>query len=399
MPTRRSNTKNSLLNCPIMIVGAGPAGISTWLHLQKEAPQLAQNSIIIEKAIFPRDKLCAGGLCLWVADILAHLRVDLDIPSLFVSDMEFRFGKEIDRLHQDNCFRVVRRLDFDHALAKAAVKRGLELHEDEMLIDVLRTQSKLILTTNKGTYAVQVLVGADGAFSAVRKKMIPSKKRHLAPTLQIFAPADPRYDTEFAQKKMTVDLTPMSGGLQGYLWHVPCLKDKAPFIAHGIGDFRVHPDRPRADMKKIFSRELRKRNICQGPKTWSSYPIPGYSDDDILSQRNVILVGDAAGVEPAFGGGIHLSLSYGEVAARAIIDAFQKDDFSFRDYRQRIQSHEVGKFIAKCTRLALEMHGGKMSPLYAAREVIAPRYDSSAMMRQLLADFLKHHPQSSLVPE
>jgi len=382
-----------------MIVGAGPAGISTWLHLQKEAPQLARHSIAIEKAFFPRDKLCAGGLCIWAADVLANLRVNLHIPSLLVSDLEFRFGKEIDRLHQDNYFRVVQRVDFDHALAKTAVKRGLELHEGEMLIDVLRTQNKLIVTTNKGKYAVQALVGADGALSTVRKKMFPYQKRHLAPTLQIFAPTDTRYDAEFTEKRMVVDLTPINEGLQGYVWHVPCLKEKAPSIAHGISDFRVCPNRPRADMKKIFSRELRKRNIHRAPKTWSSHPIPWYSDDDILSRPNVILVGDAAGVEPAFGGGIHLSLSYGEVAAQAIIDAFQKDDFSFRDYQHRIESHGMGKFIAKCTRLALEMYGGKLNPLDAAREVFAPGSDSSAIMRRLLSRYLEIYSESSPVPK
>jgi flavin-dependent dehydrogenase len=393
------NTADTLLNCPIMIVGAGPAGISTWLHLQKEAPQLARHSIVIEKAVFPRDKLCAGGLCFWVTDVLANLRVNLRIPSLLVSDLEFRFGKQIDRLHQHNYFRVVQRADFDHALARAAVKRGLELHEDEMLIDVLRTQSKLIVTTNKGKYAVQVLVGADGAFSTVRNKMIPSQKRHLAPTLQIFAPADSRYDSEFTEKKMVVDLTPINEGLQGYVWHVPCLRDKVPSIAHGITDFRVCPERPRADMKKIFSHELERRNIHQGPKTWSSHPIPWYSADGILSRPNVILVGDAAGIEPAFGGGIHLSLSYGEVAVRAIIDAFHTNDFSFQDYAQRIQSHEVGKHISKCTGLAFEMYGGSLNPLDAAREVFAPGYDSSAMMRQLLSRYLELHPQSAQVPK
>jgi len=375
-----------------MIVGAGPAGISTWLHLQKESPELARRSIIIEKAIFPRDKLCAGGLCVWVADVLANLKVNLDIPSLPVSDLEFRFGKKIDRHHQDNYFRVVQRVDFDHALARAAVKRGLELHEGEMLIDVLRTQSKLIVTTNKGKYAVQALLGADGAFSTVRKKMIPSQRRHLAPTLQIFAPADNRYDAEFTEKKMIVDLTPINEGLQGYVWHVPCLRNKVPSIAHGISDFRVCPNRPRADMKKIFGRELQRRNIHQGPKAWSSHPIPWHSDDAILSQPNVMLVGDAAGVEPAFGGGIHLSLSYGEVAARAIIDAFHTNDFSFHDYTQRIQSHEVGKHISKCTRLAFEMYRGSLNPLDAAREVFAPGYDSSAMMHQLLSRYLELHP-------
>jgi flavin-dependent dehydrogenase len=399
MPSRELNTADTLLNCPIMIVGAGPAGISTWLHLQKEAPQLAQNSIIIEKAIFPRDKLCAGALCVWVSEVLACLGVDLDISSFFVSDIELRFGKEIDRLHQDNCFRVVQRVDFDYALVRESRKRGLELHEGEILVALSRAQHQLIVTTNKREYAVQVLIGADGAFSAVRKKIIPVQKRHFARTLQIFAPADPRYDAESAQKMMTVNLTPIEEGLQGYVWHVPCLKDKVPSIAHGIADFGLYPERPRADMKKIFSRELRKRNIHRGPKTWSSHLIPWYSEDDILSQPNVILVGDAAGVEPAFGGGIHLSLSYGEIAARAIIEAFQKEDFSFRDYQQRIKSHEVGRFIAKCAHLALEMYGGKMNPLDAAREVVAPRYDSSAMMRQLLSRYLELHPESSPVPK
>ena len=399
MPSRGLKTADSLLHCPIMIVGAGPAGISTWLHLQKEAPQLARHSMVIEKAIFPRDKLCGGGVCIWASDVLANLRVNLDIPSLYVSDLEFRFGKEIDRLHQHNYFRVVQRVDFDHALAKAALKRGLELHEGEMLIDVHRTQNKLMVTTNKGKYAVQVLVGADGAFSTVHRKMIPFQKPHLAPTLQIFAPADSQYDSEFTEKKTVIDLTPINEGLQGYVWHLPCLKDKAPSIAHGISDFRVWPDRLRADMKKIFGRELESRNIHQGPKTWSSHPIPWYSDDDILSQPNVILVGDAAGVEPAFGGGIHLSLSYGEIAARAIIDAFQKDNFSFGDYQQRIQSHEVGRFIAKCTHLALEMYGGKMNPLDAAREVFALNFNPSIMMRQLLSRYLELHPQSSPAPK
>jgi menaquinone-9 beta-reductase len=395
MPSRRLKTTARLFNCPIMIIGAGPAGISTWLHLQKEAPQLASGSVLIEKATFPRDKLCGGGLCLWAADVLAYLGVDLAIPSLSVSDLEFRFGKEIDRLHQDNYFQVVQRLDFDHALARAAVKRGLELHEDEMLIDILRTRNKLIVATNKGKYAVQALVGADGAFSLVQKKMIPSLKRQLAPTLQIFAPVDSRFDTEFNEKKMIVDLTPISEGLQGYVWHVPCLKDKAPFIAHGIVDFRVCPDRPRTDMKKIFNRELRRRNIHQDPKTWSSHPIPWYSKDDILSQPYVILVGDAAGVEPAFGGGIHLSLSYGEVAAQAIIDSFQTDDFSFHDYTQTIQSHQVGQHISKCTCIARAMYGGSLNPLKGAREVFAPEYDSSSVMRELLSRYLKLHPQSS----
>lgn len=38
MDLRGLNNGDNLLNCPVMIVGAGPAGISTWLHLQREDP-------------------------------------------------------------------------------------------------------------------------------------------------------------------------------------------------------------------------------------------------------------------------------------------------------------------------------------------------------------------------
>jgi flavin-dependent dehydrogenase len=367
-----------------MIVGAGPAGISTWLHLQKEAPQLAGRSIVIEKAVFPRDKLCAGTLSSWSTNILEHLAVELDIPSLSIGNVEFRFERDLYHFHPPDRFRVIQRVDFDHALAKAAVNRGLELHEDERFINAIRGQSGLLVETNKGKYIVQVLVGADGAFSTVRKKIFPLQKRYLATTLQIFAPADSRYNREFTEKKIIFDLTPINKGLQGYVWHVPCLKYKAPSVAHGISDFRICPYRPRADMKKLFGRELRSRDIHRGPKTWSSHPIPWHSHNGILSQANVILVGDAAGVEPAFGGGIHISLSHGEVAAQAVIDAFQNDDFFFRDYPERVQSHEVGRFIAKCTRLAMEIYGGKMNPLHAVREFFATEYEWQNLLLRLL---------------
>jgi len=104
-----------------MLVGAKPAGISTWLHLQKYAPQLAGRSIFIEKAVFTRDKLCSGGLSAWTANTLEHLGVELDVPSLHISDAEFRFGMEVYHFRPPDCFRVVERIEFDHALAKTAV--------------------------------------------------------------------------------------------------------------------------------------------------------------------------------------------------------------------------------------------------------------------------------------
>ena len=373
----------------VIIVGAGPAGISTWLHLQKYAPELANHTLVIDKAVFPRDKLCAGGVGGWSADVLRDLAVDLDIPSVFVSDVDLKFGNEEYRFHQPNFFRIVHRIDFDHALVKNAMSRGLELHQNETFLDALREKNKLIVKTNRAEYSAKALIGADGALSVVSRKMMPSRKPHLAQTIQIYAKADAQFDTEFHEKKISIDLSPCKEGLQGYLWHFPCLIDGTPSIAHGIGDFRIHRDRPKADMKKIFSRELQSRNIHPKPQLWSSKPIRWFSKKDIVSQPNILLVGDAAGIEPAFGGGIHLSLSYGEVAAHAVIDAFEKNDLSFREYGKRLQSHLVGEWINKCTRLALEMYSGRMNPLDAAREVFPERRIPPELLSQMVSELEK----------
>jgi len=46
----------------LLIIGAGPAGLSTALHLARQAPQLIPRILVLEKARHPRPKLCAGGL-------------------------------------------------------------------------------------------------------------------------------------------------------------------------------------------------------------------------------------------------------------------------------------------------------------------------------------------------
>ena len=99
----------------------------------------------------------------------------------------------------------------------------------------------------------------------------------------------------------------------------------------------------------------------------------------------MLLAGDAAGIEPAFGGGIHFALSYGEIAANAIIDAFGNSDFSFQDYRDRLASHWMGRYLRDCSYRALDLYGDGGDPLRVAREFFGGEYDGSTLMSLLLA--------------
>lgn len=264
---------------------------------------------------------------------------------------------------------MVNRIDFDNLLSEISVKRGLNLHENEEFIRFNREKKYLKVTTNRHEYKINTLIGADGSLSKVRTAINPSKKNNLAPTLEVFAPSNKLYDQEFEEKKIVVDLSYIKKGLQGYFWHVPCLREDIPTIGHGIVDFRIHRKKVNNIMKKIFEDELKKRKITSDKKNWLSHPIRYPTKNDKISSQNILLVGDAIGIEPAFGGGIHFALSYGELAAKEIINAYKNQDYSFNTYEDRIYSHIVGKFMKKCRFIAKKLYSGKMDPFKAAEEV------------------------------
>jgi flavin-dependent dehydrogenase len=167
-----------------------------------------------------------------------------------------------------------------------------------------------------------------------------------------------------------MDFTPVNDGLQGYVWHFPCLLNNIPFMNHGICDTRIFPDLPHADLKKIFLNEIRLRRDNTSSISWSSHPVTYFLQDVPLSQSHILLVGDAAGIEPLLGGGIHLSLAYGQVAATTIVDAARRDDYSFKMYNRTIQNHYLGKYIKKFTSVAKEVYRDKTKIIDALSRII-----------------------------
>ena len=228
-----------------MIVGAGPAGASTWLHLHQIAPELAARAVLIDKDVFPRSKLCGGAVGAWSEDVLKYLNIDLDMPSLQV-DLEMRYREQHWLLPGPHRVRMIRRADFDQALVRAGIDRGLVFHEGERFIAGQCASDALAVQTSRGRYRVKALVGADGARGRVRPATVrPRQRPWLATTIQLTLPANPAHDPEFADRRMRVDFSPLDDGLQGYVWHCPFIQDGRAFMHHGIGNFRVHPDRPR----------------------------------------------------------------------------------------------------------------------------------------------------------
>lgn len=360
-------------NYDILIVGGGPAGISTWLHLQKYAPDLAQRTLLIEKMTYPRDKLCGGALGGWTEKIMENLNLELAIPAVPVNEVNCVLGNEKFSYKQDGFFNIIRRKEFDYFLADHARKKGLQLHENEMYVSHREHYDFLHVDTNRGTYRIQILIGADGSLSKVRQHIHSTIKPTLARTLEVFYPQNPAFDPEFTNNSVTIDFTLVLKGLQGYVWHFPCINEGRHYMNHGIGDFHIIPSTERPNLKDLFTTELRHRGIGTNAHTWRSHPIAIYQQGHKISSKNVLLVGDASGIDSAVAGGIHLALSYGDLAAQTIREAYQLNDFSFTEYQHKFDNHIVGRYIRKLNRLSQEMYATPSKIFPILQEIFSKR--------------------------
>src|SRR5688572_17878594 len=116
----------------VLIVGSGPAGCSTALHLAKRAPSLARRTLVLEKSSHPRHKLCGGGLVVDVDVILRDLGLDVvDVPHVDATwaHLNFRGRGTRTRPHGGIAFHVVRRREFDSWLANRVRDAGVTIQE------------------------------------------------------------------------------------------------------------------------------------------------------------------------------------------------------------------------------------------------------------------------------
>ncbi len=359
-------------NVDLVIVGGGPSGISTALHLHAAAPAL--RVVVLEKATYPREKICAGGIGARAFRWLEKLDVEVDCPKVPLDAIALRLGGETIVTRSPGLGVVVRRVEFDHALAKVAQARGIEVRDGCGVDAIAIREDGVRVTTDGGdVYDCKAIVGADGVSGIVRRQAGFPQSELRAQVVELDTEAVPQ-----DQPRDTVVFDFDAQDLNGYAWDFPTIVDGKPLVCRGAYVIRtLGPD----DARARIDAYLVARGLDPRAYRHKQFAERGWKPGAEIAGPRVLLVGEAAGIDIATGEGIGQAIEYGAVAGPYLARAFAKDRFTFSDWRSTVDRHHLGWQM----RIRHACYRWFYGPKRAAVERVMPRVPS--MFQIAIEDF------------
>ncbi len=356
----------------LVIVGGGPSGLSTALHLHAVAPHLS--IVVLERERYPREKICAGGIGARAFKILDRIGVTVDCPMVRLDAIALRFAGETVVSREPELGVVVRRVEFDHALARVALARGIEVRDGTEVTDIAIDDDGVTITTvAEDRYIARAVVGADGVGGVVRRSIGFGRGELRAQVVELDTDA---VATDHPRDTALFDFD--TRDLNGYAWDFPTLVDGQPLVCRGAYVIRnLGPD----DARARVAAYLASKGLDAARYRHKQYAERGFEPGAEQSVRRVLLVGEAAGIDIATGEGIGQAIEYGAVAAPYLTRAFERDSFGFGDWRRAIDRHHLGwqmRIRHACYRVFYGRHR-------ATAERLLPRVPS--MIRVGIQDF------------
>ena len=328
----------------VIVVGAGPGGSAAAYHLAQQGARV----LLLEKAEFPREKVCGDGLTPRAVKQLVRMGVDLDGPGWLRNKGLRIIGGGIrmeldwpDLATYPNYGLTRTRLDFDDLLAKQAVKAGAELRTshtvtgpvlDDSTGRVAGVEAEVGPEKKPETFRAPLILAADGVSGRFPITLGLNKRedRPIGVAVRQYYRSPARHDDEYLESWL--ELRTRDGGdamLPGYGW------------IFGMGDGRVNVGLGVLNSSVAFGKTNYKKMLLDWlagtPDDWGMND-PANADGPILGAalpmgfnrvphytRGVMLVGDCGGmVNPFNGEGIAYAMESGELAADIAMQALAR---------------------------------------------------------------------------
>ena len=326
----------------VVVVGAGPAGCSAAIHLHKYG---IDDVLLIDKALFPRDKICGDGIPLKCNSLLEELGINANnvkehgykITQLNVYTPKneiISYGNPQDNSSQKSV--CLARKEFDLLLQNQAKQIIGNIYQGTKIRKITSSPGKhhtLLLEENTTRSQKQVqaklVIGADGSNSVIARqnKMISNKKSDRFIGLRGYC-----YNEDY---EPAIHIIYDKNILPGYIWLFPVSKNKANIGMVVNFDYKQQTGK---DIIEIFKQIVISHPVFNKIKAphknelfdnLKGFPLNLGSAKGSRVTDGLILVGDAASfINPLTGGGIYNALLSGKMAATVAADCLRKKDLS-----------------------------------------------------------------------
>jgi len=341
----------------VIVVGAGPAGSSTAAYLAMAGLDV----LLLEKATFPREKVCGDGLTPRAVRELITLGIPTPEEDGWIKNHGLRIvggGVRLQLPWPDLAsfppYGLVRtRKDFDDILAKHAVKHGARLLEatnvtgpvlDDRTGSIIGVRAKAMDVDGRPTgeelaYYAPLVVAADGNSSRLSMSMNRPRRddRPLGVAVRTYY-TSPRHDDDYLESWLELWSKGDDGQrklLPGYGW-IFGVGDGTSNV--GLGILNTSAAFGNVDYKDIL-----RRWVDTLPPEWTfneetmTSPVRGAVlpmgfNRQPHYDRGLLLVGDAGGmVNPFNGEGIAYAMESGRLASEVIAQAFARQTDAGRE--------------------------------------------------------------------
>ncbi len=391
----------------VIVVGAGPAGSTTAYYLAGTGLDV----LLLEKAAFPREKVCGDGLTPRSVRPLLAMGIDTTPESGWLRNQGLRIlggGMRLElpwpELASFPDYGLVRpRTDFDELLARQAQKAGARLHElSPVTAPVLDAAGRIVgVTTKDGeTYRAPLVVAADGNSSRLSLSVGVRKRddRPMGVAVRRYY-RSPRHDDDWLESWLELwDGEPgRSRLLPGYGW-IFGMGDGTSNV--GLGVLNTSTAFQNTDYRELLTRWLGAMPTEWGfeeanataPVRGSALPMGFNRQPHYL--RGLLLVGDAGGmVNPFNGEGIAYAMESAELAAEMIVQALARPAGPAREralsaYPQALKEAYGGYYTLG--RLFVKLIGNPAVMKLATRHGL-PHPTLMAMLLKLMANLTDPH--------
>ena len=324
----------------LVIVGGGPAGLSTALHVLAAAPRT--KLVVLEKERYPREKICAGGVGGRAFRILERIGVEVDCPRVPLEAVGMRVGGETVVVRVPGCGAVVRRLEFDHAFANAARARGVDVRDGCEVTGVALEEGGVRVEAAGETLRARAVIGADGVGGVVRRLAGFPRGELRAQVVEL--------DTEGVAADLPRDTAVFdfaTSALRGYAWDFPTQVAGEPLVCRGVYLLKTPPPAgvpagPTQGVREWLTAYLEERGLDVSRYRLKQFAERGFEPGAEIAKPRVLLVGEAAGIDIATGEGIGQAIEYGAVAGPYLARALASGELGFADWRRAIERHHLG---------------------------------------------------------